>query len=56
MSRSFLVKGNMSIMKNKYPLVSVVVPAYNHENYISDCIYSVLEQDYPYIELIVIDD
>jgi alpha-1,3-rhamnosyltransferase len=43
-------------MKIEYPLVSVIVPAYNHEDYISDCIYSVLEQDYPRIELIVIDD
>lgn len=43
-------------MKIEYPLVSVLVPAYNHEDYISDCVYSVLEQDYPRIELIVIDD
>lgn len=38
------------------PLVSVVVPAYNHEQYISECILSILAQDYPNIDLIVIND
>lgn len=38
------------------PLVSVVIPAYNHGNYLDAAIRSVLEQDYPRIELIVIDD
>ncbi|MFZ5998715.1 MAG: glycosyltransferase [Nitrospirota bacterium] len=38
------------------PIVSIVIPAYNHENYVLDCIQSVLEQDYPRIDLIVIND
>lgn len=37
-------------------LVSVVIPAYNHEQYIEEAIQSVIEQSYPCIELIVIDD
>ena len=37
-------------------LVSVVIPCYNHEHYIEQAISSVLSQDYPSIELIVIDD
>lgn len=37
-------------------LVTVVIPCYNHENYIEQAINSVLSQDYPSIELIVIDD
>lgn len=37
-------------------LVTVVIPTYNHENYIIDSIESVLNQDYPNIELIVIND
>lgn len=38
------------------PLVSVVIPAYNHGSYLDAAIRSVLEQDYPRVELIVIDD
>jgi len=38
------------------PLVTVRVPAYNHEAFIDRCLDSVLEQDYPNIELIIIDD
>lgn len=38
------------------PLVSVVMPSFNHEKYIVQSIMSVLEQDYPSIELIVVDD
>ena len=40
----------------KEPQVSVVVTLYNYEKYISDCIRSILKQDYKNIELIVIDD
>ncbi|TCM68134.1 alpha-1,3-rhamnosyltransferase [Acinetobacter calcoaceticus] len=43
-------------MNNSLPLVSIVVPCYNHENYISQCIQSIIDQSYHNIELIVIDD
>lgn len=39
-----------------YPLVSVVMPAFNAERYIAEAIASVLGQTYPRIELIVVDD
>ena len=40
----------------EYPLVSVVMPAYNMADYIAQSIESVLESDYPRLELIVVDD
>ena len=38
------------------PLVSVIMPAYNARPYIEQAIRSVLDQDYPQLELIVVDD
>ena len=37
-------------------LISVVVPAYNVEKYISECIDSILKQSYKNIEVILVDD
>lgn len=38
------------------PLVSVVMPSYNHEEYIGEAIESVLNQTYTNFELIIADD
>lgn len=38
------------------PLVSVVIPCYNHEDFVIYCIQSVIDQSYDNIELIIIDD
>lgn len=43
-------------MKINKPLVSVVIPCYNHARYVKDCINGVVNQGYRNIELIVIDD
>jgi len=40
----------------KRPLISVVVPAYGHEEFIERCLRSIWEQDYDNIEVIVLDD
>ena len=39
-----------------HPLVSIVVPAYNHEHLVEECLRSVAAQQWPELELIVIDD
>lgn len=42
--------------ESTYPLVSVIVPCYNYARYVGDAISSILEQDYPNFELIIVDD
>ena len=37
-------------------LISVLIPAYNHEQYVQQTIHSIIDQTYQNIELIVIDD
>ena len=38
------------------PLISVLMPAYNHERYVEAAIRSVMDQEFPRIELLVVDD
>lgn len=43
-------------MNREQPLISVVIPSYNHERFVERAIRSVLDQSYPHVELIVVDD
>jgi glycosyltransferase involved in cell wall biosynthesis len=43
-------------MELKQPLVSILMPAYNAQKYISDAINSILRQTYPNWELLISDD
>lgn len=38
------------------PLISVIIPVYNAEQFLPACLDSVLHQDYPSFEILVIDD
>lgn len=38
------------------PLISVIVPVYNVEDYLEKCVKSILSQTYPKFELILVDD
>ena len=38
------------------PLISIIIPVYNSEKYIREALENVISQNYPAIELIVVDD
>ena len=38
------------------PLISVIVPVYNIEKYVQNCIESILVQSYKNLEVILVDD
>lgn len=38
------------------PLLSVVVPAYDVEDYLADCLRSILRQSHAALEVVVVDD
>lgn len=46
----------MKKRSKKNPLVSIVLPAYNEEAHIAECIESLLNQSYSPIEIFIIDD
>lgn len=47
---------NTNKTKKLKPLVSIIVPSYNHDKYITQCIESIVNQSFSNFELIVVDD
>lgn len=47
---------NYTTNKHKVPLVSIVIPVFNVESYITDTLNSILSQDYNNFEVIVVND
>jgi glycosyltransferase involved in cell wall biosynthesis len=45
-----------SNVNSYFPLVSVIIPARNEQMHIERCLYSLIDQNYPNFEIIVIDD
>ena len=55
-SRSNVISPLLAPNKNDWPLVSVIVPAYNEEVNAIRTVKSLLAQDYPQLEIIFVDD
>lgn len=47
------VLGNMGVNQS---LISIIMPVYNSASYLTEAIQSVLDQDYPYWELLIVDN
>ena len=41
---------------NQEPLISVIVPVYNVERYLDQCLESIVNQSYRHLEILVVDD
>ena len=41
---------------NAKPLVSIIIPVYNVEQYLKDTVKSVQDQTYEHVEIMLIDD
>jgi glycosyltransferase involved in cell wall biosynthesis len=46
----------MTLLKSNLPLVSILIPAYNSEEWIAETIQSAISQTWPRKEIIVVDD
>ena len=46
----------MSNKVSEEPLISVIVPVYNVERYLDQCVKSIVEQSYRNLEIILVDD
>jgi cellulose synthase/poly-beta-1,6-N-acetylglucosamine synthase-like glycosyltransferase len=44
------------VFNSRRPLVSIIVPAYNEEKVIANCVESILASDYRNIEVVLVDD
>lgn len=43
-------------MRNIFPLVTICIPVYNGSRFLQQCMESAISQDYPNIEILVLDD
>jgi len=47
---------NKEYISDECPLVSIVIPSFNHERYIEECLDSIKRDPYPNIEVLIMDD
>lgn len=53
---SFPAESVNPVVNKKLPLISVIIPAYNSEKFIAQVVDNVMSQNYPALELIIVDD
>jgi len=53
---ALLRRPNRPVKLTKHPKVSIIIPAFNEEKVIENCIECVLNSDYPNYEVIIVDD
>jgi len=62
LSKSVYDKKNNTVKKkkkenvNNLPLISVIVPVFNGEKFIHDAVKNIIDQNYPALEIIIVDD
>lgn len=55
--RGGVMRGRMAVTRGSVPgLLSIVVPMYNVERYIGECLESLMRQNYARVQIIVVDD
>lgn len=45
-----------SVLSQQHPVVSILIPAYNVAAYLSQCLNSIVNQTYQYLQVVVVDD
>jgi alpha-1,3-rhamnosyltransferase len=53
---AFSLRRSLVLSDTDKPLVSVIVPSFNHEKFILNCLNSIKDQTYHNLELVIIDD
>lgn len=49
------VNVNIGVDKEKLPVISIVTPSFNQKDYLEECIDSILSQNYPHLEYVIMD-